>query len=62
MAERNKTWYVEFPTYRYSEDVKRLAKKNELTIVDSKFKGDAKQVANAPKLTLKDEYKPKDKE
>ena len=53
-----KIWYVEFPTYRYNEDAKSLARKAGVKIVDAVFKGDNKQVANAPKLTLKEEYQP----
>jgi hypothetical protein len=46
-------WYVELPTYRYIEDVKSLAMKNNLRIVDAKFQGKNKQCENAPKITLK---------
>ncbi len=53
-----KLWYVGFPIYRYNEDVKALARKAGLRVVDAIFKGDNKQVANAPKLTLKKEYQP----
>jgi len=59
MANKNNIWYVEFPTYRYTQDVKELAAKKGLRIVDAKFKGKNKQCENAPSLTLKDEYKPK---
>lgn len=48
-------WYVEFPTYRYVEDVKELARKNGLKIIDAKFQGENKQCEKAPKLTLKKE-------
>ena len=44
-------WYVEFPTYIYNEDVKELARKNNLKIVDVRFQGNEKQCENAPKLT-----------
>ena len=44
-------WYVEFPTYIYNEDVKVLARKNNLKIVDARFQGNEKQCENAPKLT-----------
>jgi hypothetical protein len=48
-----KVWYVEFPLYQYNEDVKEIARKNDLKIVDARFKGDNKQVANATELTKK---------
>lgn len=47
-----KIWYVEFPTYQYNEDVKELARKNNLKIVDAIFQGTDKQCDNPPKLTL----------
>jgi len=62
MADEIKVWYVEFPTYRYEEDVKATARKAGLKVVDAKFKGDNKQCANAPKLTLKKEYQKTNKE
>ena len=34
---KDKIWYVEFPTYQYNEDVKELAKKNGLKIIDAQF-------------------------
>ncbi len=55
-------WFVEHPTYRYNEDVKDLAARQRLKVVDARFKDhfDKKYHAkDAPKLTLKDEYKPK---
>ena len=55
-------WYVEFPTYRYVEDVKELARKNGLKIIDAKFQGENKQCDKAPKLTLKKELEVKQKE
>lgn len=57
MAKEVKAWYVDFPTFQYKEDVKDLARKNGLILVDAKFKGDKKQCEKAPKLTIKDEYK-----
>ena len=53
---KNKFWFVEFPTSQYKEDVKDLAYKNRLEIVDAKFKAsiDPKFAVNdkdAPKLT-----------
>lgn len=47
-----KIWYVEFPTYQYNEDVKELARKNNLKIVDAIFQGENEQCEEAPKLTL----------
>ncbi len=47
----NNVWYVEFPTFQYNEDVKELARKNNLKIIDARFQGDNKQCDNAPKLT-----------
>ena len=46
-------WYVEFPTFQYNEDVKDLARKNNLKIIDARFQGENKQCEKAPKLTLK---------
>ena len=46
-------WYVEFPTFQYNEDVKDLARKNNLKIIDARFQGKNKQCEKAPKLTLK---------
>lgn len=59
----NKIAYVEFPTYRYVEDVKELAKRAGAKIIDSRFKpeklpDDIKEVKL--KLTLKQEYKTED--
>ena len=48
--EKSKIWYVEFPTYQYNEDVKELAKKNGLKIIDTQFDaGDGEK--DVPKLT-----------
>jgi hypothetical protein len=55
-----KIWLVEFPTYKYNEDVKKLASENGLKIIDARYKDGvnpdnvAKEV---PKLTLKDKPK-----
>lgn len=51
------TWYVNFPTFQYVEDVKDLARRNNLKIVDAKFQGTEKQCDNPPKLTLIGEKK-----
>jgi hypothetical protein len=53
-----KVWFVKFPTFQYNEDVKELAKKQGLKIIDAQFQGDQEQCENAPKLTVKGE-KPK---
>ena len=47
----NNIWFLEFPTFQYNEDVKDLARKNNLKIIDSRFQGENKQCDNAPKLT-----------
>lgn len=47
----NSVWYVEFPTFQYNEDVKDLARKNNLKIIDARFQGDNKQCDKPPKLT-----------
>ena len=47
----NNVWYVEFPTFQYNEDVKDLARKNNLKIIDAIFQGENEQCDNAPKLT-----------
>ena len=60
--ENNGTLFVEFPTYRYTQDVKELARKAGLKIVDIRFQGDMAQAEKAPKLTLKKEYLPKKEE
>ena len=44
-------WYVEFPTFQYKEDVKELARKNDLKVVDARFQGKDNQCDDAPSLT-----------
>jgi len=56
-----KTWFIDFPTYKYVENVKELAREHGLSIVDAKFQGEQKQCLNAPSLSLKEEYRPKTK-
>ncbi len=48
-----KVWLVDFPTHQYKEDIKELAAKNNLQIIDSKFKGDVSGEVEdkPPKLT-----------
>ena len=48
-----KKWFIKFPTFQYQEDVKALAKKHSLKIIDMKFQGSESQCENAPALTLK---------
>lgn len=57
-----KIWYVNFPTFQYKENVKELAIKNGLKIIDAQFQGDNEQCENAPKLTLIKADKKVDKE
>ena len=47
----NNIWFLEFPTFQYNEDVKDLARKNNLKIIDARFQGDNKQCDKPPKLT-----------
>jgi hypothetical protein len=56
-------WLVGFPTFRYGEDVKELARKANLRILDAAQASDADRARavpddKAPKLTLKPEYAP----
>ena len=58
---RGPTWLVEHPTFRYVEDVKELARKAGLRIVDAAVADEHdRELAekNPPKLTLKPEYQP----
>lgn len=62
--ETRKVWLVEHPTFRYVEDVKKLARKADLIVVDPAFASeeevaDAIDAKDAPKLTLKPEFAPK---
>lgn len=62
-VKRPPTWLVDFPTYRYAEDMKALARKAGLRIVDAAHASDADIAVavsgkDAPKLTLKPEYAP----
>ena len=59
-----KLWFVKHPIARYNEDVKALTKKNNLSIVDDKFKDDcdpAKVAEKTPELTVIGEKKAKKK-
>ena len=61
-----KVWLVEHPTYRYNEDVKDLARRNNLKVVCPLVRkrlgyGDIAPeflANNAPELTLKPKYAP----
>jgi len=51
-----KIWLVKFPTSQYTQDVKALARKNDLVIYDEKYKKDlnpAMVEASPPRLTKK---------
>ena len=57
-----KNWYVEFPTYRYNEDVTALAQQGGLAIIDAALVPESAHVNvgdNLPALTLKAKYAPK---
>lgn len=54
MSEKSNIWYVKFPTFRYNEDVKALAREKGLRVRDDRF--DDGNGADGPKLTLKPEY------
>ena len=64
MANENPTlWLVEHPTFRYVEDVKKVARAAGLIVIDSAHASDAERADavpadKAPKLTLKPEFKP----
>lgn len=59
---KGKVWLVEHPTFKYVEDVKAEARKAGLTVVDSKYDIPKEYLAkDTPKLTLKEQYKPKKK-
>ncbi len=58
--DRRKLWPVEHPTWRYAENVKELARKANLIVVDATELRDEdfEHIAkDAPKLTLRDEAK-----
>ena len=52
--EKN-VWYVEFPTFKYNEDVKVIASKAGLKVIDVKFYDEEKAADKTPKLTKKKE-------
>lgn len=56
-----KIWYLAGPFFRYEQDVKELAKKAGVRIVDANVTESRKNAADAkdlPKVTLKPEYRP----
>lgn len=56
MGEKKLIWFVEFPTHQYKEDVKALARKADLRIIDAKFKKGFKEeevAKEVPKITKK---------
>jgi hypothetical protein len=61
--QARRVWLVEHPTFRYTEDVKPLARQAGLVVVDPAVAGpddltDAVPADQAPALTLRDEFKP----
>lgn len=54
-----KIWLVEFPVYRYNQDVKAIARQKNLKIIDAKFaknyagREEVLTAEEAPKLTVK---------
>lgn len=58
-----KIWLVEHPTFRYVENVKALARKAGLRVLDETQAGEAERRGavkgtDAPKLTLRPEFAP----
>lgn len=51
MIKSKSNWFVEFPTYQYNEDVKAIASKNGLRVIDAKF--DDGSGAEGVELTIK---------
>jgi len=52
MAKESNIWYVEHPITQYKEDVKALARKAGLKIIDAVF-DDGEGAEKTPKLTKK---------
>lgn len=51
-----KIWLVKFPTYQYEEDVKDLARRGNLKIIDSKYRTSINMdmvATDVPKITVK---------
>lgn len=52
----SKIWLVKHPTDQYNEDVKALARRNDLKVYDSRFAGEFAEEfveSKPPKLTIK---------
>ena len=65
MAGHQKYWLIDMPLSQYSDDVKKLARDNNLAIIDSRFKDtvNPNRVAQAvPSLTKKRKRKAKQQE
>lgn len=57
MSENN-IWYLEGPFHRYEDDLKALAKKSGLRIIDANVTESREGAADkAPKVTLKPEFR-----
>jgi hypothetical protein len=57
-----KVWYLQGPFTRYNENVKELAEKNGIRIIDSRFTDSKKDAAEeTPKVTEKPKGGKKDK-
>lgn len=56
MTKKN-VWYLPGPFHRYEDDVKAIAKKNDLIIIDANVTPDRDdETDNPPKAKLKPEY------
>lgn len=57
---KNPVWYLAGPFYQYTENVKELAERAGLRIIDATVTADRTDEADkVPKVTLRDEFKPK---
>lgn len=60
MKKNMKIWYLEGPFFRYEEDVKELAAKAGVRIIDANVTKDRTGACDKPpKVTLKAKYAPK---
>ncbi len=62
VGDKRKVWLVKFPTHQYVEDVKEIAQKNNLRVIDSRFRTHFNMdfvESSPPKLTLKPKAKAK---
>ena len=65
MSGHQKYWLIDMPLSQYSDDVKKLARDNNLAIIDSRFKDtvNTNRLAQAvPSLTKKRKRKAKQQE